>query len=61
MVGTKTNIDDFCYYKCRDCGKRYLGYPPERCTSCGCNVFDFVLGEDFWGSKGLKVLETIRR
>ena len=55
---SKLHIDNFAYYKCIDCGKKYLEYPPESC-GCGSRDFNFVLGNDWWTSKGNPVMREI--
>ncbi|MCD6522268.1 MAG: hypothetical protein J7K68_00825 [Candidatus Diapherotrites archaeon] len=42
--------DAFFYYICKNCGKRYLGYCPERCSKCGSTDFGVVLGD--WAYSG---------
>ncbi len=56
------HLDEFMYYKCYDCAKKYTGQLPDECSACGCRDFDLVLGADwdiFHG--GPKVLKEVRR
>ena len=54
------HLDEFSYYKCLDCGKKYQSYPPETCP-CGCRDFNLVLGNDWWWiANGNPVMREIR-